>query len=316
MRLSYISWIRQAVGSQKIFLVMATVIVTDGNGRVLVQRRTDFDFWGFPGGAMELGESIEQTAQREVREETGLEVGALTLVGVHTDPKFSVTYPNGDQVQQFNVLFTTRVAGGKMQPDGVETSDQLFIPVETAHRYSLPVWYQAMLADYLSGRWPTFCPPAVRPPIREQFPPLRAGLGHQRIIAAGGTAVIRNSAGQVLLIQDPDDGTWQLPGGYVKLGENVAYAVQRVVQHITGQPAQIERILGIYSGVAFQKALANGDQVQDVGVVFAVSLVNQPLLLPASAWVDPPALPARLDERDRPLALKIVEQLDQGIFIL
>ena len=57
--MSYVKWIRQHVGSQKIFLVYATVILFDENGRFLLQHRTDFDVCGLPGGVLELNEDIQ-----------------------------------------------------------------------------------------------------------------------------------------------------------------------------------------------------------------------------------------------------------------
>ena len=60
--MSYIAWLRGKVGSRKIFLVFGTVVLRDENGRILLQRRSDFDFWGLPGGVMELGEDIEACA--------------------------------------------------------------------------------------------------------------------------------------------------------------------------------------------------------------------------------------------------------------
>jgi len=52
--MDYVQWIRQRVGRRKIFLAFGTVILRDGYGRILLQKRADFDFWGLPGGALEL----------------------------------------------------------------------------------------------------------------------------------------------------------------------------------------------------------------------------------------------------------------------
>ena len=59
----------------------SVAVVTDDAGRVLLQHRSD-GRWGLPGGLMELGESCEDTARRETREETGLALGGLRLLGV------------------------------------------------------------------------------------------------------------------------------------------------------------------------------------------------------------------------------------------
>ncbi|MCZ7667822.1 MAG: NUDIX domain-containing protein [Chloroflexi bacterium] len=113
-------------GRSEDFLVYATVILVDDNGRFLLQQRTDFEAWRLPGGVLELDEDIRQCAQRELTEETGLSAGKLRIVGVYTHPCFEVVYPNGDHVQQYTVSLTGRLTGGVMQPDFVETSAQGF----------------------------------------------------------------------------------------------------------------------------------------------------------------------------------------------
>jgi 8-oxo-dGTP diphosphatase len=64
-------------------------VIHDPKGRVLLIRRKYEPFQGafaLPGGFVEIGETVEAACRREVREEAGLEVGDLELVGVYSDP--------------------------------------------------------------------------------------------------------------------------------------------------------------------------------------------------------------------------------------
>lgn len=64
-------------------------VIYDPKGRVLLIRRKNDPFQGafaLPGGFVDIGETVEVACRREVREETGLDVGDLQLVGVYSDP--------------------------------------------------------------------------------------------------------------------------------------------------------------------------------------------------------------------------------------
>ncbi len=123
--MDYIRELRSLVGHRPLIVVVAGVLIFDDLGRVLLQHRYD-GHWGIPGGAMELGESLEETARREVREETALELGTLTMVALHSGPEFFNRYPNGDEVSFVIAIYETREMHGSLVADGSETRDLAF----------------------------------------------------------------------------------------------------------------------------------------------------------------------------------------------
>ncbi|MBO1418544.1 NUDIX domain-containing protein [Streptomyces sp. FH025] len=106
--------------------VAASAVVTDDEGRILLQRRTDNGLYALPGGTMDLGESLPGAAVREVREETGLDVEITGLVGTYTDPRHVIAYSDGEVRQQFNVCFTARITGGELRISD-ESTDLKFV---------------------------------------------------------------------------------------------------------------------------------------------------------------------------------------------
>ncbi|PKB79261.1 MAG: hypothetical protein BZY88_14275 [SAR202 cluster bacterium Io17-Chloro-G9] len=91
-------------------------VIFDGQGRVLLQKRADNGFWGLPGGVIDIGETVEQGAVREVLEETGLHVTIKRLVGIYSDPKAHcvMTYPGDVIVQGVTLAFECQVRSGEL----------------------------------------------------------------------------------------------------------------------------------------------------------------------------------------------------------
>ncbi len=79
-------------------LVTGGAIIRDHQGRILLQRRSDYGDWGLPGGGMDAGESVEETMIREVYEETGLVVKQYDLYTVYSGPRMKYRYPDGNEV--------------------------------------------------------------------------------------------------------------------------------------------------------------------------------------------------------------------------
>lgn len=65
----------------------AFAIIPDSHSRVLLCHRTDFDAWNLPGGGVAPGEAPWLAVRREVREEVGLDVTVIRLLGVYTVPQ-------------------------------------------------------------------------------------------------------------------------------------------------------------------------------------------------------------------------------------
>ena len=118
---NYIRWLREKVGHEKVILLFSGGCLLNEECQVLLQKRGDSGLWGFPGGAVEPGESPETAAIREVREETGLEVAVGSLIGVYTDCQMS--YPNGDQAHSVCLAYRLQQTGGKLGSDDPETAD-------------------------------------------------------------------------------------------------------------------------------------------------------------------------------------------------
>jgi len=92
-----------ASGGSAPFRISVSALIFD-EGRVLLARRRDIDWWNLPGGGMEAGETVEEAICREVREETGLEIEVERLIGVYSKP----------QKQEVVLSFLCHVTGGTL----------------------------------------------------------------------------------------------------------------------------------------------------------------------------------------------------------
>lgn len=118
----YLHWLRQYVGQALVLSPSAAACIRDEAGRILLlQRGNGENLWGFPGGAIELGERAAEAVVREVLEETGLQVEPIALIGLYSGPEYAFAYPNGDRVQPITSFFECRVTGGVLHPDGHES---------------------------------------------------------------------------------------------------------------------------------------------------------------------------------------------------
>lgn len=86
--------------------------VTDGEGQVLMIRHEgEADEWGIPGGGHEPGETMEETARREVREETGVEC-AISDVNFARRKTIVLESNPEERYYMLTVVFDARYKGG------------------------------------------------------------------------------------------------------------------------------------------------------------------------------------------------------------
>jgi 8-oxo-dGTP pyrophosphatase MutT (NUDIX family) len=110
---NYVQEIRKYVGKKPIFMPGAGVVLYDSRAEeIVMQKRSDNGCWGIFGGAMEFGEQPEDTAKRELFEESGVQATALELIGVEAGQALFHEYPNGDQVYNVACLFVCKAWEG------------------------------------------------------------------------------------------------------------------------------------------------------------------------------------------------------------
>lgn len=128
--MDYISNLRKHIGTQPIIMCGANVIMINDDMEILLHHRTDRDMWGLPGGAMELGESVEETAIREVFEEVNLLCRNLELFNVYSGNDFYYQYPDGNEVYNVTVTYLCRDFEGEIVVDKSEGHEARFFGLD------------------------------------------------------------------------------------------------------------------------------------------------------------------------------------------
>ena len=137
--MDYLISLRKHVGHAPLLMVGAAVLITDKQNRLLLMKRSDSGCWGPPGGAVELGEIVEDAARCEVREETGLEVGELSLFGVFSGPDLFYVYPNGDEVYNVTIVYRAYFPGGDVRLNDEHTDWHWFAAADIPEDISPPI---------------------------------------------------------------------------------------------------------------------------------------------------------------------------------
>lgn len=127
--MGYIKDLRNMVGSRPLIMVGACVILINDKNELLLQLRKDNHCWGLSGGSMEIGETLEQVAKRELFEETGLTANSLTLLEVFSGQDFYYQYPHGDEVYNVVAAYVCKDYKGIIKAEENEVQDLKFFHI-------------------------------------------------------------------------------------------------------------------------------------------------------------------------------------------
>ncbi|MDN3017247.1 NUDIX domain-containing protein [Paenibacillus sp. BSR1-1] len=96
--------------------------------------------WTLPGGLLELGESAEEAARREVLEETGIEIGQLKLTAVFSGKQYFRKLENGDEFYPVTIAYFSKdIKNNTLKIDGQETIDAGFFPIQELPEHTSPL---------------------------------------------------------------------------------------------------------------------------------------------------------------------------------
>ena len=117
------------MGTRPLLMPGSCVVVLNEQREVLLQRRSDTRDWGTIGGALELGESFEEAAARELHEEAGLRAERFEFVRLLSGADMYFRYPHGDEIYNIMVVFEAVGATGVPEPDHDEGLELRYFPL-------------------------------------------------------------------------------------------------------------------------------------------------------------------------------------------
>lgn len=127
---NYIMDLRKIVGHRPLLQCAASIIIVNEKGELLLGRRTDNHLWGYSGGSIELTETVEESAKRELFEEMGLIAEELEFFMVNSGPEAHYVYPNGDEVYNVELIYLCRKYHGEIKRQEEEVEELRFFAPE------------------------------------------------------------------------------------------------------------------------------------------------------------------------------------------
>ena len=108
----------------------SVVILFNEKGQILLEERSDDGYFDFPGGGIDLKESAEEAASRELLEETGLVAKRLELFKVYSGEITHYVYFNGDEIYGVDLVYICKEYEGELKPQKEEVNRLFFMDLD------------------------------------------------------------------------------------------------------------------------------------------------------------------------------------------
>ena len=125
----YLDELRKKTGHMPLLIPHSVVVLINEKNEILLEERSDDGYFDFPGGAIDLKETMEEAASRELYEETGITADELELLKVYSGEITHYVYFNGDEIYGVDAVYICKKYHGELNPQLSE--------VKTLRFYSL-----------------------------------------------------------------------------------------------------------------------------------------------------------------------------------
>jgi ADP-ribose pyrophosphatase YjhB (NUDIX family) len=133
----------------------SAMVFDESRQKILLTRRTDNGQWCLPGGGVDVGESVSETCEREMVEETGLRVRVTRLIGIYSTPHRIIEYADGNRWQFVSFSFEAEVLDGELQLSD-ETTEVGYFTLEEIASMDMVPHHRERISDALVGQVATF----------------------------------------------------------------------------------------------------------------------------------------------------------------